>query len=59
MSVIIIIGGSGRARAAIDAMNQTASTNHWTQAQKDNAAAILNAFADEANAFTANPQPPA
>lgn len=59
MSVIIIIGGTPRARAAIEAMNAKASTDHWTQAQKTNAANLLNLFADQVEAFTANPQPPA
>lgn len=59
MSTIIIIGGTPRARAAIEAMNTAASTNHWTAAQKANAAIILNSFADECEAFTQNPQPPA
>jgi len=59
MSVIIIIGGTGRARAAIEAMNQTASQDSWTQAQKNNAATILNDFADQIENFTKSPQPPA
>lgn len=59
MSTIIIIGGSGRLRAAIEAMNQTCSTDHWTTAQKNNAATLLNSLADQTEAFTASPQPPA
>lgn len=59
MSTIIIIGGSGRLRAAIEAMNSAASQQNWTQAQKTNAATLLNSAADDVEAFTAAPQPPA
>lgn len=47
MSVVIIIGGSGRARAAIDNSNQDASSKPWTQAQKDTMAQKFNDFADD------------
>lgn len=50
MSVIIIIGGAGRARAAIDNANQDASVHNWTQSEKDQMAAIFNAFADQVDA---------
>lgn len=59
MSTVIIIAGTGRARAAIENANSTASQNGWTQAQKDNAAAMLNDFADALDNFTKAPQPPA
>lgn len=50
MSVIIIIGGSGRARAAIDNANHDASVHSWTQAEKDEMAALFNSFADSVDA---------
>lgn len=59
MSTVIIIGGSGRLRTAIDNINSTASQHNWTQAQKAAAAALLNKCADDVEQFTANPQPPA
>jgi hypothetical protein len=47
MSVVIIIGGTGRLRTAIDNSNTAASTYHWTQAQIDWMAAKFNADADD------------
>jgi hypothetical protein len=35
MSVVIIIGGSGGLKNAVDQANQAASQNNWTQAQID------------------------
>lgn len=47
MSVVIIIGGSGRAKAAVDSANQDASSKPWTRAQKDTMAQKFNDFADD------------
>lgn len=47
MSVVIIVGGTGRLRTAIDNANQNASDHSWTQAQIDWMAAKFNADADE------------
>ena len=49
MSTVIIIGGTGRLRAAIDAANQDASQYNWTQAEKDSMADLFNSFADQIN----------
>lgn len=46
MAVVIIIGGSGRAKQAIENANQDASAHNWTQAQKDALAQKFNDFAD-------------
>jgi len=35
MSVVIIIGGSGGLKNAVDQANQAASQHNWTQAQID------------------------
>ena len=47
MSVVIIVGGTGRLRTAIDSANQNASAHNWTQAQIDWMAAKFNGDADE------------
>lgn len=47
MSVVIIVGGTGRLRTAIDNANQDASAHSWTQAQIDWMASKFNADADE------------
>lgn len=50
MSVIVIIGGSGRLKSAIDNANHDASVHNWTQAEKDEMAALFNSFADSVDA---------
>jgi len=47
MSVVIIIGGTGRLRTDIDNANQAASAHSWTTAQKDWMAAYFAECADE------------
>lgn len=47
MSVVIIVGGTGRLRNDIDAANQAASAHSWTAAQIDWMANYFNACADE------------
>lgn len=47
MSVVIIVGGTGRLRADIDNANSAASTHNWTGAQIDWMADYFNACADE------------
>ena len=54
MSVVIIVGGTGRLRTAIDSANQNASAHNWTQAQIDWMAAKFNGDADEIEKKTAS-----
>lgn len=50
MSTVVIIGGTGRLRSAIDNANNDASVYNWTQAEKDEMAAMFNSFADQIDA---------
>lgn len=54
MSVVIIIGGTGRLKTATDSANQNASSHNWTQAQIDWMAAKFNAYADDIEKHTAS-----
>lgn len=59
MSVVIIIGGTGRLKSLIDKSNQLAGENAWTQAQINALAAKFEAWADACQSQCDNPQPPA
>lgn len=50
MSTVVIIGGSGRLKSAVDNANHDASVYNWTQAEKDEMAAMFNSFADQIDA---------
>lgn len=57
MSTVIIIGGSGRAHAAIDNANSDASTYNWTQTEKDEMTAMFDNFAKNVDAKRAQFNP--
>ncbi len=59
MSVVIIVGGTGRLKNTIDKVNQQASANNWTQAQIDWMAQKFSDWADACQSQCDNPQPPA
>jgi hypothetical protein len=58
MSVVIIIGGTGRLKSDIDAANQAASQNNWTQPQKDYLAGKFAEWSKAIEAQIQSPQPP-
>jgi len=54
MAVVIIIGGSGGLKNAVDQANQAASQNNWTQAQIDWMAGKFAAYQKEIDAKVAS-----